>query len=82
MASILCSPSGGNRRLTRRKLTVVNADGSTSPGKTRARLDYGGGTTFTDEGDFYLTFIFMWPVRSMEGSRSKPWVACTYGVVY
>lgn len=33
-------------------IPVVNADGSTSPGKTRARLNYGS----IDEGDFYLTF--------------------------
>jgi hypothetical protein len=38
---------------------VVNPDGSTSPGQTRARLEridtFGKGST-TNEGDFYLTF--------------------------
>ncbi len=38
---------------------VVNSDGSTSPGKARARLNlvntHGAGSS-TDEGDFYLTF--------------------------
>lgn len=33
-------------------IPVVNADGSASPGQTRARLNYGS----VDEGDFYLTF--------------------------
>jgi hypothetical protein len=40
---------------------VVNPDGSTSPGQTRARLDLvntRGTGTLTDEGDFYLTFHF------------------------
>jgi hypothetical protein len=40
-------------------IPVVNPDGSTSPGQTRARLNlvnnHGGRT---DEGDFYLTFHF------------------------
>ena len=40
---------------------VVNPDGSTSPGRARARLNlvnmHGSGT-LTDEGDFYLTFHF------------------------
>ena len=38
---------------------VVNPDGSTSPGQTRARLNLVhtiGNTGYTDEGDFYLTF--------------------------
>lgn len=39
---------------------VVNPDGSTSPGKTRARLDLLGrtGSIVGNEGDFYLTFHF------------------------
>jgi hypothetical protein len=37
-------------------IPVVNADGSTSPGQTRARLNHGAGAPFTNEGDFYLTF--------------------------
>jgi hypothetical protein len=37
-------------------IPVVNSDGSTSPGQTRARLNYGGAAPFTNEGDFYLTF--------------------------
>jgi len=38
---------------------VVNPDGSTSPGQTRARLDLVNNTTIVaDEGDFYLTFHF------------------------
>ena len=40
---------------------VVNADGSTSPGKARARLnlvDTHGSNNFTNEGDFYVTFHF------------------------
>lgn len=36
-------------------IPVVNPDGSTSPGKTRARLNYVSRST-VDEGDFYLTF--------------------------
>ena len=40
-------------------IPVVNPDGTTSPGKTRARLDlvntHGTGS-LTNEGDFYLTF--------------------------
>jgi hypothetical protein len=42
-------------------IPVVNPDGSTSPGRTRARLDLvdtRGAGTLTDEGDFYLTFHF------------------------
>ena len=38
---------------------VVNADGSTSPGKARARLnlvDSRGSNNLTNKGDFYLTF--------------------------
>jgi hypothetical protein len=36
---------------------MTNADGSTSPGQTRARLVLvTGSTSYTDEGDFYLTF--------------------------
>ena len=38
---------------------VVNADGSTSPGKARARLnlvDSHGSNNLTNKGDFYLTF--------------------------
>jgi hypothetical protein len=42
-------------------IPVVNADGSTSPGRTRARLvlidTFGKGST-TNKGDFYLTFHF------------------------
>lgn len=42
-------------------IPVVNPDGSTSPGQTRARLDlvntHGAGS-LTNEGDFYLTFHF------------------------
>jgi len=42
-------------------IPVVNADGSTSPGRTRARLDlvntHGAGS-LTDKGDFYMTFHF------------------------
>ncbi len=37
-------------------IPVVNPDGSTSPGQTRARLNYGSGPPFNNEGDFYLTF--------------------------
>jgi hypothetical protein len=38
---------------------VTNADGSTSPGQTRARLVLvTDGNSYTDEGDFYLTFHF------------------------
>lgn len=37
-------------------IPVVNPDGSTSPGQARARLNYGNGAPFTNEGDFYLTF--------------------------
>jgi hypothetical protein len=42
-------------------IPVVNPDGSTSPGETRARLDLvnmRGTGTLTNEGDFYLTFHF------------------------
>lgn len=42
-------------------IPVVNADGSTSPGQTRARLDLvntRGAGSLTNEGDFYLTFHF------------------------
>jgi len=35
-------------------IPVVNADGSTSPGRARARLIYG--TNFGNHGDFYLRF--------------------------
>ena len=37
---------------------IVNPDGSTSPGKARARLNLVGTPRggMTDEGDFYLTF--------------------------
>ena len=42
-------------------IPVVNADGSTSPGRTRARLNllntHGNGS-ITNKGDFYLTFHF------------------------
>jgi hypothetical protein len=42
-------------------IPVVNPDGSTSPGRTRARLDlvstHGTGN-LTNEGNFYLTFHF------------------------
>jgi hypothetical protein len=42
-------------------IPVVNSDGSTSPGRTRARLDlvntHGSGS-LTNEGDFYMTFHF------------------------
>jgi hypothetical protein len=42
-------------------IPVVNPDGSTSPGRTRARLDlvntHGTGS-LTNEGDFYVTFHF------------------------
>lgn len=40
-------------------IPVVNADGSTSPGQTVARLNLvntKGTGTYTNEGDFYLTF--------------------------
>jgi len=40
---------------------VVNADGSTSPGRARARLNLvntHGSNNVTNEGDFYLTFHF------------------------
>jgi hypothetical protein len=40
-------------------IPVVNPDGSTSPGQTRARLNLvssKGNNPFTNEGDFYLTF--------------------------
>ena len=37
-------------------IPVVNPDGSTSPGQTRARLTSGGSAPFTNKGDFYLTF--------------------------
>ena len=42
-------------------IPVVNPDGSTSPGKTRARLnlnDTHGKGSVTNAGDFYLTFHF------------------------
>jgi hypothetical protein len=42
-------------------IPVVNADGSTSPGQARARLDLvdtHGNNNFTNEGDFYVTFHF------------------------
>lgn len=40
-------------------IPVVNPDGSTSPGRTRARLDLVGSKgNPTNEGDFYLTFHF------------------------
>jgi len=40
-------------------IPVVNPDGSTSPGKTRARLDLVDSKgNLTNEGDFYLTFHF------------------------
>ena len=42
-------------------IPVVNPDGSTSPGQTRARLDLVSSTKnniLADEGDFYLTFHF------------------------
>jgi hypothetical protein len=40
-------------------IPVVNPDGSTSPGKTRARLDLVDSKgSLTNEGDFYLTFHF------------------------
>lgn len=50
------SNSGGCNDWFIDPIPVVNPDGSTSPGQTRARLSYGNGTTFTNEGDFYLTF--------------------------
>jgi hypothetical protein len=37
-------------------IPVVNPDGSTSPGQTRARLTSGLSAPFTNKGDFYLTF--------------------------
>ena len=37
-------------------IPVVNADGSTSPGKARARLNLDVRNQTTDDGDFYLTF--------------------------
>ena len=40
---------------------VVNADGSTSPGRTRARLNLfntHGSSSITNKGDFYVTFHF------------------------
>ncbi len=40
-------------------IPVVNSDGSTSPGRTRARLDLVDSKgDLTNEGDFYLTFHF------------------------
>ncbi len=40
-------------------IPVVNLDGSTSPGRTRARLDLVDTKgTLTNEGDFYMTFHF------------------------
>jgi hypothetical protein len=52
------SDSGGCNDWFIDPIPVVNADGSTSPGKTRARLVLVSGNlmTYTDEGDFYLTF--------------------------
>ncbi len=37
-------------------IPVVNPDGSTSPGKARARLNFYVRNNITDDGDFYLTF--------------------------
>jgi hypothetical protein len=37
-------------------IPVVNADGSTSPGKARARLNLDVRNKTADDGDFYLTF--------------------------
>lgn len=40
-------------------IPVVNPDGSTSPGRTRARLDLVSSKgALTNEGDFYMTFHF------------------------
>jgi hypothetical protein len=42
-------------------IPVVNPDGSTSPGRTRARLNLNsthGAGSVTNEGDFYMTFHF------------------------
>jgi hypothetical protein len=52
------SDSGGCNDWFIDPIPVVNADGSTSPGQTRARLVLVSGnlTTLADEGDFYLTF--------------------------
>lgn len=56
---VSCNSSGGDGKCQDwflDPIPVVNPDGSTSPGKTRARLNYGTGAPFTNEGDFYLTF--------------------------
>jgi len=37
-------------------IPVVNPDGSTSPGKARARLNLDARNQATDDGDFYLKF--------------------------
>ena len=53
--------SGGCNNWFIDPIPVVNADGSTSPGRTRARLNlvntHGNGS-ITNKGDFYLTFHF------------------------
>ena len=56
---VSCNSSGGDGNCQDwflDPIPVVNPDGSTSPGKTRARLNYGSGAPFTNKGDFYLTF--------------------------
>lgn len=47
--------SGGCKDWFIDPIPVVNADGTTSPGRTRARLGYISRKN-TDDGDFYLTF--------------------------
>jgi len=58
-ASCNAANSGGCSDWFLDPIPVVNPDGTTSPGLTRARLDlvntHGSGST-TNEGDFYLTF--------------------------
>lgn len=49
--------SGGCKDWFITPIPVVNANGTTSPGRTRARLAYiSRNGTSTDDGDFYLTF--------------------------
>ena len=48
--------STGPSAVSMEVIRVVNPDGSTSPGQTRARLTSGGSAPFTNKGDFYLTF--------------------------
>ena len=58
-AQVSCNSSGNDGNCNDwflDPIPVVNPDGSTSPGQTRARLNYGSGAPFNNHGDFYLTF--------------------------